>query len=188
MIGYGVFTDEGMHIGKLGDILWLPANDAYVINDGNREFSKVVEIATKMSHINFKFVTSHNFKKEEHPKNVSYEKAINSILLASSLQGKFENGTLIIGENILDKIERLTGYKIGDRNNPYRETSEKIGNKKRSKTTSFKNPDEKEVEKICVNVQVNVKEEEEAKVVNVENVSFVNKKVVLLGIVDFIIL
>ena len=38
MIGYGVFTDEGMHIGKLGDILWLPANDAYVINDGNREF------------------------------------------------------------------------------------------------------------------------------------------------------
>ena len=38
LIGYGVFTDEGMHIGKLGDILWLPANDAYVINDGNREF------------------------------------------------------------------------------------------------------------------------------------------------------
>ena len=44
-------------------------------NDGNREFSKVVEIATKMSHINFKFVTSHNFKKEELPKNVSYVKA-----------------------------------------------------------------------------------------------------------------
>ena len=35
--------------------------------------------------------------------NVTYEKAINSILLASSLQGKFENGILIIGENILDK-------------------------------------------------------------------------------------
>ena len=35
--------------------------------------------------------------------NASYEKAINSILLASSLQGKFENGILIIGENILDK-------------------------------------------------------------------------------------
>ena len=28
-----------------------------------------------MSHINFKFVTSHNFKKEELPKNVSYIKA-----------------------------------------------------------------------------------------------------------------
>jgi len=44
-------------------------------NDGNREFSKVVEIARKMSHINFKFVTSHNFKMEELPKNVSYTKA-----------------------------------------------------------------------------------------------------------------
>ena len=52
------------------------------------------------------------------------------------------------GEDILDKIERLTGFKVGDKNNPYRETSEKIANKKRSKTTSFKNPDEKEVEKI----------------------------------------
>ena len=36
-------------------------------------------------------------------KNESYERAINSILLASSLQGKFEKGILIIGENILDK-------------------------------------------------------------------------------------
>ena len=35
--------------------------------------------------------------------NESYETSINSILLASSLQGKFENGILIIGENILDK-------------------------------------------------------------------------------------
>ncbi|RPG56010.1 MAG: hypothetical protein CBD95_005155 [Flavobacteriales bacterium TMED235] len=35
--------------------------------------------------------------------NVSYERAINSILLASSLQGKFEKGILIIGENILNK-------------------------------------------------------------------------------------
>ena len=52
------------------------------------------------------------------------------------------------GEDILDKIERLSGYKIGDRNNPYRETSEKIADKKRSRTKSFKNPDEKEVEKI----------------------------------------
>ena len=38
MIGYRVFTDEGIHVGKLGEILWLPANDAYVINNGNREF------------------------------------------------------------------------------------------------------------------------------------------------------
>ena len=52
------------------------------------------------------------------------------------------------GEGILDKIKRLTGYSVGDENNPYRETSEKIANKKRSRTTSFKNPDEKEVEKI----------------------------------------
>ncbi len=35
--------------------------------------------------------------------NESYERAINSVLLASSLQGKFENGILIIGDNILDK-------------------------------------------------------------------------------------
>jgi len=38
LIGYGVFTDEGIHVGRLGEILWLPANDAYVINDGDREF------------------------------------------------------------------------------------------------------------------------------------------------------
>ncbi len=36
-------------------------------------------------------------------KNESYERAINSILLASSLQGKLENGILIIGKNVLDK-------------------------------------------------------------------------------------
>ena len=35
--------------------------------------------------------------------NAEYEKVINSILLASSLQGKFKNGILLIGENILDK-------------------------------------------------------------------------------------
>ena len=35
--------------------------------------------------------------------NAEYEKALNSVLLASSLQGKFDNGILIIGENILDK-------------------------------------------------------------------------------------
>ena len=38
LIGYIVFTDEGVPVGKLGEILWLPANDAYVINDGDREF------------------------------------------------------------------------------------------------------------------------------------------------------
>ena len=38
LIGYRVFTDEGEPVGKLGEILWLPANDAYVINDGDREF------------------------------------------------------------------------------------------------------------------------------------------------------
>ena len=38
LIGYGVFTDEGIHVGRLGEILWLPANDAYVITDGDREF------------------------------------------------------------------------------------------------------------------------------------------------------
>tara|TARA_X000001036_G_scaffold343084_1_gene322638 strand:- start:1363 stop:1863 length:501 start_codon:yes stop_codon:yes gene_type:complete len=38
LIGYGVFTNEGMRIGRLGEILWLPANDAYVINDGDKEF------------------------------------------------------------------------------------------------------------------------------------------------------
>ena len=38
LILYRVFTDEGIHVGKLGEFLWLPANDAYVINNGNREF------------------------------------------------------------------------------------------------------------------------------------------------------
>ena len=47
--------------------------------------------------------SSYNKKVTLSLQNAEYEKAINSILLASSLQGKFENGILIIGENILDK-------------------------------------------------------------------------------------
>ena len=38
LIGYRVFTGEGVNVGKLGEILWLPANDAYVIVDGDKEF------------------------------------------------------------------------------------------------------------------------------------------------------
>ena len=38
LIGYDVVTDSGRLIGKLGEILWLPANDAYVIYSGDQEF------------------------------------------------------------------------------------------------------------------------------------------------------
>ena len=38
LIGYDVVTDSGRLIGELGEILWLPANDAYVIYSGDQEF------------------------------------------------------------------------------------------------------------------------------------------------------
>ena len=38
LIGYDVVTDSGRLIGELGEILWLPANDAYVIYSNDQEF------------------------------------------------------------------------------------------------------------------------------------------------------
>ena len=52
LIGYDVVTDSGRLIGELGEILWLPANDAYVIYSGDLEFliPIIPEIVKEISH------------------------------------------------------------------------------------------------------------------------------------------
>ena len=52
LIGYDVVTDNGRLIGELGEILWLPANDAYVIYSGDQEFliPIIPEIVKEISH------------------------------------------------------------------------------------------------------------------------------------------
>ena len=37
LLGFEVITDTGISIGILSDVVWLPTNDAYLINDGERE-------------------------------------------------------------------------------------------------------------------------------------------------------
>ncbi len=37
LLGYSVITESGEFIGELSDILWLPSNDVYVIQDGENE-------------------------------------------------------------------------------------------------------------------------------------------------------
>ena len=38
LIGYNVVTDKGDMVGQLKDVMWLPTNDAYVINSGSKEY------------------------------------------------------------------------------------------------------------------------------------------------------
>ena len=38
LIGYDVINERGDSIGKLIDVMWLPKNDAYVVNNGKKEF------------------------------------------------------------------------------------------------------------------------------------------------------
>ncbi|HJL74970.1 MAG TPA: ribosome maturation factor RimM [Candidatus Marinimicrobia bacterium] len=37
LLGYSVITESGELVGNLADILWLPSNDVYVIQDGENE-------------------------------------------------------------------------------------------------------------------------------------------------------
>ncbi|MBH10255.1 MAG: 16S rRNA processing protein RimM [Candidatus Marinimicrobia bacterium] len=37
LVGFNVITNDGVFVGILNDVLWLPTNDAYLINDGDRE-------------------------------------------------------------------------------------------------------------------------------------------------------
>lgn len=38
LIGYDVVTNKGDVVGQLKDVMWLPTNDAYVINSGSKEY------------------------------------------------------------------------------------------------------------------------------------------------------
>ena len=38
LIGFDVVTDTGDSVGELKDVMWLPANDVYVVFNGGKEF------------------------------------------------------------------------------------------------------------------------------------------------------
>jgi len=38
LIGYEVINEKEEYIGKLTDVMWLPKNDAYIVNDGKKEY------------------------------------------------------------------------------------------------------------------------------------------------------
>ena len=37
LIGFRVVTDNGINVGILKDVMWLPANDVYVVFNGKKE-------------------------------------------------------------------------------------------------------------------------------------------------------
>ena len=37
LLGFHILTDTGLSVGILSDVVWLPSNDAYLIDDGERE-------------------------------------------------------------------------------------------------------------------------------------------------------
>ena len=58
LIGYDIITDSGELVGKLKDILWLPANDVYTIDKDGHEFliPVISEIVEFIDHENTKIV------------------------------------------------------------------------------------------------------------------------------------
>ena len=38
LIGYEVVNEKEDYIGKLTDVMWLPKNDAYIVNSGKKEY------------------------------------------------------------------------------------------------------------------------------------------------------
>ena len=53
LLGYSIITESGEMVGKLSDILWLPSNDVYVIQDGEDEklIPVVKEIVIGVDHL-----------------------------------------------------------------------------------------------------------------------------------------
>ena len=58
LIGFDIFTDSGQAVGKLKDILWLPANDVYTIEKDGHEFliPVISEIVEFIDHKNSRIV------------------------------------------------------------------------------------------------------------------------------------
>ena len=53
LLGFSMVTESGELVGKLTDILWLPSNDVYVINDGKDEklIPVIKEIVIGVDHL-----------------------------------------------------------------------------------------------------------------------------------------
>ena len=61
LLGYEVFTNKGEKVGDLKDVMWLPNNDAYVINNGNKEYliPIIPEIIISLDHNSNKILIKH---------------------------------------------------------------------------------------------------------------------------------
>jgi len=60
LIGFDVVTDVGINVGILKDVMWLPANDVYVVFNGNKELliPIVPEIVLSLDHKNKEIIIS----------------------------------------------------------------------------------------------------------------------------------
>jgi len=60
LIGFKVVTDMGIKVGVLKDVLWLPANDVYVVFNGSKELliPIVPEIVLSIGHENKEIIIS----------------------------------------------------------------------------------------------------------------------------------
>ena len=60
LIGFRVVTDNGINVGILKDVMWLPANDVYVVFDGKKELliPIIPEIILSLDYENKKILIS----------------------------------------------------------------------------------------------------------------------------------
>ena len=60
LIGFKVVTDVGSEVGVLKDVMWLPANDVYVVFNGIKELliPIVPEIVLSLNHENKEIIIS----------------------------------------------------------------------------------------------------------------------------------
>ena len=60
IIGYSVVTDSGFEVGVLQDVMWLPNNDAYVIQSDKKEYLVPIipEVIKKLDHKSQKIIIS----------------------------------------------------------------------------------------------------------------------------------
>ena len=52
LLGYSIVTDSGLFVGELKDVMWLPNNDAYVIQNEGKEYliPIIPEVIKKLDH------------------------------------------------------------------------------------------------------------------------------------------
>ena len=60
LIGYSIVTNNGLLVGELADVMWLPSNDVYVIKNGKKEYliPIIPEVIKKLDHHKMSVVIS----------------------------------------------------------------------------------------------------------------------------------